>query len=261
MKIQKKIIFGFLSISLFIIIVGYLSINISQGVLQTEIENGSVLLAHQTLDKIDRDIYSKIEEFQSYSKDLTLLKCVKQSNQDFENLENISDYINEKDTEWTSEPSESITPFMDDLINNELSQDLREKIEFYKEKYDYKLYGEVFVTNRYGANIAQTGKTSDYNQNDEEWWSIAVKDGLYVSDVGFDDSARIYSIDICIKINDENGTFLGVMKVVLNIEEIFTILNNLYLDGLISNKTNEIDTTKSWDIELIKKDGRIIYST
>ena len=55
----------------------------------------------------------------------------------------------------------SSVTFMQKLISSELSEELREKAEFYEEKHGQRVFGEVFVTNRYGGNIAQTGKTTD----------------------------------------------------------------------------------------------------
>ncbi len=116
---------------------------------------------------------------------------------------------------------------MQELINNRLSRELKEKIEFYKENYGYRVLGEVFVTNKYGANVGQSGKTSDYYQADEEWWQNARENDLFVSDVEYDESADVYSVDLCIRIDDENGNFIGVIKVVLNIEEVISIIKEL----------------------------------
>lgn len=50
-------------------------------------------------------------------------------------------YINKKDQEWTSVLEEEITSFMQELINNELSQGLKKKIIFYNKEHDYKVFG------------------------------------------------------------------------------------------------------------------------
>src|SRR3989337_2599467 len=84
-------------------------------------------------------------------------------------VSNVQGYIDDKDRKWKATRSEEITPFMQTILNNELSQQLSNRIRFYEEIYSHKVYGEVFITNKYGANIAQTGKTSDYRQDDEEW--------------------------------------------------------------------------------------------
>ncbi len=84
---------------------------------------------------------------------------------------------------------------MQQVMETELSKRLREKTEFYGSKYHSKTYGEVFVTNKYGANIAQTGRTSDFRQDDEQWWQMARRKGMHVGDVQYDNSAEVYSTD------------------------------------------------------------------
>ena len=77
MKLNPKLISGFLIIALFVIFIGYLSISVSQHELENSIGNSAVLLGSETLDKIDRLIYSRIEEFQIYSKDFSMhIRCV-----------------------------------------------------------------------------------------------------------------------------------------------------------------------------------------
>ncbi|MFH1683000.1 MAG: hypothetical protein ABIA37_04345, partial [Candidatus Woesearchaeota archaeon] len=199
MKLNYLLISGFLVIALLVGVVGYTSVTQSKKILQKEIGEGSVLLAQETVDKIDRNILHRIEEFQAYSKDLSLQEAIIKSNQEFAAILDVQKYIDQKDQEWISVPGEEITPFMQELMSNELSEELREKIEFYEEKYGYAVFGEAFVTNNYGANVAQTGKTSDYYQADEEWWQVAKTGYLYMGDVGYDESADVYSTDIGIR--------------------------------------------------------------
>lgn len=250
-SIRRKLIAGFLIISLLSGAVGYISVTIIQEELQKNIGENSVLLTQQLLDKIDKAIYSKIEEFQAYSNELILQDALIESNQEFGNLSDVQDYINETDLNWTSVSKETITPFMQGLINNRLSEEMKEKIEFYEEKYGYPVFGEIFVTNKYGANVALTGKTSDYRQDDEMWWQNAENDSLYVEDAKYDESAGIYSISICLRIDDEDGDFRGVMKVVLNIEEIINMIEELELS--IEYKLTHFS--------LINKDFKLIYTT
>ena len=139
---------------------------------------------------------------------------------------------------------------MQSFINNPFSEELREKSKFYEKKYGYKLYGEIFVTNKYGANAAQTGKTSDFRQDDEVWWQKATQEGVYIGDVKYDESAGIYSIEIDSRVEDKDGNFLGVLKSVLNIQEAITITDNLLAQS----------TYKDPEVNLLDHGGRIIYS-
>ena len=81
-------------------------------------------------------------------------------------------------------------------------------------KYVYK---EIILTNAYGANVAQTGPTTDYKQWDEQWWQLAKQKAIHFQS-GFDESAGVQSFDISIRITGEDGVFLGVMKFVVNLE-------------------------------------------
>ncbi len=251
MRIGQKLVCGFVSVALLVGVVGYVSVNTCQKTLQKTIGENSVTLAVETLDKIDRGIHNRIEVFCSYCKDLILQEATIKSNQEFQKLDNIQDYIDKKDKEWRAAGKEEITPFMQELINDRLSEELREKIEFYEEDHGYKVFGEIFVTNKYGANAAQTGKTTDYRQDDEEWWQRAEEDGLYIADVEYDRSAKVYSTDIGIRIDDENGNFSGVIKVVLNIEEVVNIIKEV--EASAKYKTTQF--------KLLTKDGKLIYST
>ena len=251
MKIGHKLILGFLIVAMLVGVVGYIAVNTSQMSLKKNIGELSAALAVETIDKIDRHIYSRIEEFQAYSKDLTLQRVVLDSNTEFRELDNIQVYITEKDKEWISVPKDTITPFMQTFLDNELSRELKEKARFYEVKYGYKVFGEIFVTNRYGTNVAQTGKTTDYRQDDEDWWQGAVKQGIYILDVEYDKSAAIYFTDITIRIEDENGDFIGVIKVVMNIQEVINILESV--------KPSKEYPSRYF--KLLTKDGRVIYTT
>ncbi|NQT69912.1 MAG: PAS domain S-box protein, partial [Desulfobacteraceae bacterium] len=156
----------------------------------------------------------------------------------------------QKDREWVQTPKDQIAPFMQVLIHNDLSNRLRrELVEFYNNKYGYKLFGEIIVTNKYGANVAQTGRTSDYRQDDETWWQIARDTGFYVSDIAYDVSAGIYAVSISVRIDDENGEFIGAIKAILAVTDIV--------------RTAEIATRKhkTTEIKLTTKDGKLIYAT
>ncbi len=254
MSIYRKLSLAFVSVALLVGAVGYLCLSASEKALQRVIGETSAELAHYTLGKVDRTIHYRIEQLQSYCKNLAYEEALLDSNREFDELDDIQSYMQEKDQAWISAGEEEITPFMQELISSSLSEELRGKLEleeFYKEKYGYKVYGEVFVTNRYGANVAQTGKTSDYYQADEKWWQAAKEDDLYIGDVEYDRSAEAYSINIAVRIDDEEGNFDGVMKGVLNIEEVLNIIRE-------AEKLTKYQTT---EFKLITEDGRFIYST
>ncbi len=112
----------------------------------------------------------------------------------------------------------------------------------------------MFVTNKFGANTAITGKTTDYRQDDEKWWQVAKRDGLYVEDIAFDESAGIYSISIGIGIKDEEGNFIGALKLIYNAEDLFHELKDISTSALFKKY-------KKAKFSLLTRDGKIIFST
>ena len=168
-------------------------------------------------DKISLEITGIEELVRVYD----LRQSLRDSNQEFQEMEDVYLTIDQREKEWTDVSLEVITPFMQELIDNKISDQLREHANKYQESFGYDIYPEIFVTNIYGVNIAQTGKTSDYLQSDELWWIRAKQDGLYISEIHYDKSADVYSADIALRINDNLGEFLGVIKAVTNVEQIY----------------------------------------
>ena len=150
-----------------------------------------------------------------------LRQSLRDSNQEFQDMQDVYSVIDQRETEWVDADFEVITPFMLELIDNEISDQFRIHAFTYKESFGYEMYPEIFMTNAFGVNIAQTGKTSDYVQNDELWWIRANQDGVYISEVHYDESADVYSADIVLRINDNQGEFLGVIKAVTNVDQIY----------------------------------------
>ncbi len=106
------------------------------------------------------------------------------------------------------------------MINNPAADVLRSIMDADQKSESQFKYAEIFVTNQYGANIAQSHKTSDYKQDDEKWWQKAKQNGIFLSEGGFDESAGVYASDISIRILDGDGKFIGVLKAVVNVESI-----------------------------------------
>ena len=82
-------------------------------------------------------------------------------------------------------------------------------------------FAEIFFTDRNGFNVAVTNPTSDFVQSDEGWWQGAWSHGLSVSEIGYDESAGVWSVDISVRINvSDSGEPVGVMKTVLAIDSV-----------------------------------------
>lgn len=94
----------------------------------------------------------------------------------------------------------------------------KELIEFQE---DNPVFSEIFITDKFGLNVAQTNKTTDYYQADEEWWINAYNDGEgkeHHGSIEFDESAQAEAISIYVPIIDRNiNEIIGISKAVLSI--------------------------------------------
>jgi HAMP domain-containing protein len=249
-NIGTKLSAGFLLITFLMIAMTLYIIGKCHQSLYQSMGQNSIFLAEEMLRGIDRAIYLHIEQLQTHLAHSLLQQTVSDSNKAFERLDDIEAFIDRKDGEWVSAPKDEITPFMKTIDTNALSKDLKKEfIQFYQQKYGYRVFGVIFVTNKYGANVALTGKTTDYRQNDEKWWQVAKESGFYVSDVLYDKSSGTHGIGIGIRVDDEGGDFIGVMMALLNIKEI------------IRNVEVEEKRFKTTRIKLLTQNGRYIYRT
>ena len=251
MNIKQKLVIAFTAIASLVIAVGYFSTYASEKALQKSIGDNSLVLAVETMDKVDRELAHIIEEFQHYCKDPVLQQTISESNREFEQLKNPGEYMDSIDARWTSKDMDRDWPFLKNLLENKLSYNLKEKMTFHKLNKGHKVFGEIFVTNKFGANIALTGKTSDYRQDDELWWQKTKKEGLYIKDIGFDESSGMNSTDIALRIDGTQGNFAGVLKIITNIEETIEIIK----------KTKNSQKYNSVTLMLLTNNGKVIYNT
>jgi len=170
----------------------------------------------EIVDKLLQEVHAKILEAEDLLKNELLLEKLIESNQEFNNFEDLWAEIDKRNYEWEIERSD-ISPFEASLINNKVSDLLRDVMKKDSEKPTKFVYKEIILTNAYGANVAQTGHTTDYKQWDEKWWLLTKLEAINFQ-TGFDESAGIQSFDISIRITDIDGKFLGVIKFVINAE-------------------------------------------
>ena len=168
-------------------------------------------------------VYLEVTGIVDLARNQHVIQALLVSNNEFSEMSDVFSVIVQRENEWTTTDWEDTTPFMHELIENEVSDLLREHANNYPSRIgaEYDMYPEIILTNSFGVNIAQTGKTTDYLQSDEIWWMKAKTDLLYLSEIHYDQSADVYSVDIGYRVSDYNGGFLGVIKAVTNVDQIY----------------------------------------
>ncbi len=172
------------------------------------------------LQILQAEINMKIEQ----SRELVNLPQIQQSlvesNVSYAATGSPEEIIRQIEERWQSSDPNLPNSVAFNLIHNSASDILRSIMDIDKKSESKFKYAEIFITNQYGANIAQSHKTSDFRQDDESWWQKAKQNGIFLSESGYDESAGVYSSDIALRIQDDDGNFIGVIKAVVNVESI-----------------------------------------
>jgi GAF domain-containing protein/HAMP domain-containing protein len=157
--------------------------------------------------------------------------------------------INTLDTTWRSAPNES--PLISNVVESPLADELREFREISPE------HVELLVTDRYGANIAATNRTTDYYQADEDWWQAAYNNGegnVYISQPEFDASSQTFALLIVVPLFKE-GELAGILRSTLEVNTLVKLIDeeNFGETGQVDLRINKADLLGT---ELLTQDER-----
>ncbi len=106
-------------------------------------------------------------------------------------------------------------PFIQTHMINPAADYLRQQQELFPD-----LYGEIFLTNRFGVMIATTGKLTTLAHAHKYWWIAGYDDGqgrIFFDDRGFDTSVEGYVLGVVVPVRDENE-IVGILKCNVNIQ-------------------------------------------
>lgn len=162
---------------------------------------------HSVLDK-------RITTLRKFFQDTTIIHAVNQSN--IKNKSMSMKKIHALDAEWRNknESDLSIKAYM----TNSCARVLRN----FQNKHNG--YAEIFVTDRFGLNVCQTNKTTDYYQADEKWWTDTYAKGRghpHYGEIEYDESSFSESIPIYIPIEaPESSKTIGVAKVIVDLHSL-----------------------------------------
>ncbi|NLS95572.1 MAG: HAMP domain-containing protein [Planctomycetaceae bacterium] len=257
MKIMHKLIAMIMLLACLSWGVGLYSVTAARKVLQRSVQADSERMAEVILNDVDHAIERCCIDWQVYSAGPLVQNAIEASNGWFARQPDLQAYIDRQDREWSAAPGDRPTPLMKALTGGQLSDDLRRRLAALDRQAGYRVYGEAFVTNRYGTVVALSSRTTDYRQDDEDWWQQAWNHGLFVSDVSHDASSDVYSVDICTRVEDYDGNPVGVVKTILNIRSVIAVLQNRVGDSHVRTRKGD----HFHDLLLLTSDRRIIYSS
>ncbi len=218
--------------------------------LQDQIVADSEKVDTMMVNKIDAYTVERMADLVNLAKSSTFEEAIQASNEEFYNMTDQEQYMNKMNSIWVSTPKNETTPFMKTLIDSEPSKQLRQIQNFESVLFGSKMYDDIFMTNEYGANVIELGKTSDYKHNNEAWWKGAKNTGYYIGRIEFDNNTGIPSYVTAIQLTGQYNHYIGVAKAVVNTQQMIQTIKSQM------NSTNPSPI----DYELISN-GTVIYSS
>ncbi|MCK5248022.1 cache domain-containing protein, partial [Candidatus Bipolaricaulota bacterium] len=201
--------------------------------------------AHQAAHFVDALLDSRVEVSNSIAAAQTIEIATNLSNAEFGSLseETRLATIQDLDARWQN--TESIQdPFIAQYLENNAARALGRQMTVHPGK-----FGEIFLTNRFGALIATTGKLTTLAHGHKYWWLAAFNDGqgaFFLDDRGYDISVGDYVLGVVVPVMS-NGEVIGILKC------NFSILPAIE-DAMVTS-----DHVSGTEILLARSNGLVIY--
>ncbi|MCB9480986.1 MAG: PAS domain S-box protein [Desulfobacteraceae bacterium] len=200
----------------------------------------SIIASHVNHCLIDRARIAKV-----MANTPLITSFLEKSNNEFDLMgqsqrQNELDYLN---STW-GRLDDLSNPFIKKYLDNSAADYFKSHQKIFKNE-----YGEIFLTNKYGALTASTEKLTTFTHAHKYWWKKAYNNGrgaVFFDDRGYDESARDYVLGVVVPVY-KNNEVLGILKFNLNIstflEEIVLSLKDKY----------------SGSIKIVRSSGLILY--
>lgn len=179
-------------------------------------------IAHEKARAIEVMIAAKIKEARDLARHPVIQDAVLQANDAYAELAPpaAKASIDEIDRKWI----ERGAPYdiAQRILHDDISVFLKKRLANQPEN-----YGEIFLTDRFGATVAMTKVLSDYNQSDEQWWWSAYNAGqgqVFIDDRGYDTSVEHVVVGVVVPIK-QGDQATGVLKINFRLGNIMAIVS------------------------------------
>lgn len=211
----------------------------------TEIDRSSMIihtLARHHSESLGHVLIEKTRVVKTLAENPDLRRHLEVSNTELEMLQEVDrkQRIEKIDSKWR-EADES-DPFVRSYMTNGSARILTKHIDASPGE-----YGEIFLTNRFGAMIATTEKLTTLAHAHKNWWKQAYADGhgmVFFDDRGFDESVGNYVLGIVVPVWSDDGRVIGILKA-----------NVLILSALKAELANPSDEGIA---KVVRSDGDVV---
>lgn len=225
-SLRSKLILAFIGVAIIantgIAVATFL---LAQSTLTEQAGRALFTLAHSQSITVGNEVAKQIELLAAMSKGSSFQETLKAANTAYPSDEaTVRARIDRLDQQWRD--ADAANNDDDPLVHSVLVNDLATELVNFKK--DFPDHLEIFITDQYGASLASTDRTSDYNQADEDWWQAAYKDGsgaFYIGQPEYDESVQSIAVMLAMPVRDEaTGEAIGVLRSTFNLQGFNQIL-------------------------------------
>jgi HAMP domain-containing protein len=202
-------------------------------------------IAHKISQDVEQLLIEKAKTALTITNAPLIKNALDESNTKFKALSeaNRKELINRLDSDW-KEINNERAPFILKYTDNQISHYFKNQQSTLKDE-----YGEIFLTNKFGALVASTGKLSTLAHAHKYWWLGSydnAKGSIFFDDRGYDDSVGGYVLGVVVPVRNSIG-IIGILKCNLNILGSIDQLICSAKDDLIGN------------FKLVRSGGTIVF--
>jgi len=207
-------------------------------------------LADRILVEIDKHVNYYTEELQLYTRRDYVRRGVEISNRTFDTIPDVTSFISLREEEIIASVSGPPPLFSTEIVTNEFTKEVSDDlIEYLSDIQGYPSFLRITVINKYGAAIASTSRLAKYDFAEDDLCVAARDNGFSVSSVLFDEALKRYVVYITVRIEDEQGNYIGALRGALDIR------------GIAHTMELGASRYETMQLKLLTPDGKIISST
>lgn len=206
-------------------LVGVYVVKTSQDQLRGAIQTAAMAEVRSMQEEIDRLLRARTNTWEKFSKNEEVIAALVKSNEMLREEEGLVEKIA---LLWGDD--EERRALSDGFVDRSLSRELGSTVDKMTElSGGTEIFREVMLTNAFGGIVAQSSPTAEYRHDGSVWWQEAKAGSRYIGDVtvGRDGGRQEeVSIAFCRRINDQEGEFVGILRVEINLQEVLDVVDS-----------------------------------
>jgi hypothetical protein len=248
-KLSLKIFFTGIAILTVALIIVY--INSYKNILTNELEHAQLIVDEISVS-IDQNIIEKVKTTEAIALAPVITTALDKSNAHYSSLSkpSRSEEIQSQNERWKATEDHNDL-FILEYTDNQVSRFLKQLQKNIKGE-----YGEIFLTNKYGALVASTAKLTTLAHANKYWWEGAYNDGagaVFFDDRGYDESVGGYVLGVVVPVK-KGDEIIGILKVNLNVlGALSDLISYVHNDKMLKSHEEH-----SGVIKLIRSGGLIV---